>query len=472
VILETGKIFDTNLYSYTHPDRHAPNHHWLFGVITYLIHQTLGFSGITLLTAALYTASVILILRYIGKKYGRIPLIASALLILPIATDRSEVRPEAFSLFFFALELVVLLYWQEKKIANRIMVLVFFAIAALWVNIHIFFFMSFILIGCFGVSALIEKDWQKVSWLSSFALAALIGTLCNPLFITGALYPTQILQEYGYPIAENQTPYFFLHNYTTNFHYYLVSIFLLTVVSIGGIVFKSRMQHSAILLTCATYFVFTNKLIRFSNFFALVAALIFAILIALVLPKLRRIYTDLSENLIALSATSLVVFSLLAILLTSGLFMPFTRGIGLGVFPGVNKSAEFFKQLTVSGPIFNNFDIGGYLIYHLYPRQQVYVDNRAEAYPADFLVEYKVAQLDRTVWEKLDDQYQFGAIYFSRLERTEWGQQFLITTIQDSRWAPIYVDDFTIIFVRDIPEHQDIIKKYKLPEEMFKISEQ
>ncbi len=471
VILETGKIFDTNLYSYTAQNRHAPNHHWLFGVIAYVLEKNSGFGSITLLTASLYAGAAGVIFWYIGTKYGKLSMLVSSIFILPLMTDRAEVRPEAFSIFFFALEVVLLLLWQEKRIRPLYLEIAFFLIACLWVNIHIFFFMTFISLGCFGLQALKEKNWLQVRELMIVGMLAIIGTLCNPLFIEGALYPTQILQEYGYPIAENQTPYFFLRYYTTNFHWYLVGTFIISIIAGLFLIRRNGFKHTALLLLFCIFLAFTNKLIRFSNFYSLLVALILASAVAPYRDTFSRFIKKASQDTLVLSGTSLVLFILVSLLFSSGMFLPFTPAMGLGLSPGINTSAEFFKQLTIQGPIFNNFDIGGYLIYHLYPKYQVYVDNRAEAYPAAFLEEYKATQTDPVVWQKIDAQYHFGAIYFSRLERTEWGQQFLVTTFKSKEWVPIYVDDYTVIFIRDIPEHAEIIKKYRLPDELFRVTE-
>jgi hypothetical protein len=55
---------------------------------------------------------------------------------------------------------------------------------------------------------------------------------------------------------------------------------------------------------------------------------------------------------------------------------------------------------NLKGPIFNNFDIGSYLIFRLYNKslpagRQVFVDGRPEAYPASFFqITYILMQQD------------------------------------------------------------------------------
>ena len=142
----------------------------------------------------------------------------------------------------------------------------------------------------------------------------------------------------------------------------------------------------------------------------------------------------------------------------------------IGLVPNVNASAEFFKKNGLRGPIFSNYDIGGYLIYHLGGREKVFVDNRQEAFPPDFFRHvYIPMQQDPEVWKKMDEKYGFNIIYFYRHDMTPWGQSFLIDRVKDQQWAPVFVDDYAIIFARRGSIDQGIIDHFELPKSMFKI---
>ena len=138
--------------------------------------------------------------------------------------------------------------------------------------------------------------------------------------------------------------------------------------------------------------------------------------------------------------------------------------------PNVNASAEFFKQSGLKGPVFSNYDIGGYLIYHLGGREKVFVDNRQEAFPSDFFRKvYIPMQEDPAVWKDSQDKYKFNVIYFYRHDITPWGQSFLIERIRDPQWAPVFADDYTVIFARRGSMDQGIIDRYELPKSMFRV---
>ena len=120
--------------------------------------------------------------------------------------------------------------------------------------------------------------------------------------------------------------------------------------------------------------------------------------------------------------------------------------------------------------MFNNYDIGGYLIYHLYPDTKVFVDNRPEAYPASFLTDvYVPMQESDAKWREIDANQHFNVIFFNWHDYTPAGQTFLITRIRDPEWAPVYVDQFALIFLRRTTENQSIISRYEIPRDRFSV---
>ena len=122
------------------------------------------------------------------------------------------------------------------------------------------------------------------------------------------------------------------------------------------------------------------------------------------------------------------------------------------------------------GPIFNDYDIGGYLLFHLFPKEKVFIDNRPEVYPADFFEKtYIPMQEDETIWEENQQKYGFNAIFFSINDATPWAQKFLIERVKDNEWAPVFVDNYAIIFVKRTEANKGIIEKFEIPKEKFNI---
>ena len=142
-----------------------------------------------------------------------------------------------------------------------------------------------------------------------------------------------------------------------------------------------------------------------------------------------------------------------------------------GLVPGINGSAEFVKLMNIQGPMFNNYDIGGYLIFNLFPRVKVFVDNRPEVYSVSFFKDvYVPMQENDEAWRSTDRQYDFNVIYFYRYDLTPWGQNFMISRLRDPEWAPVYVDLFTIVFLRRNEQNKRIIDALELPRSMFQVT--
>jgi hypothetical protein len=171
----------------------------------------------------------------------------------------------------------------------------------------------------------------------------------------------------------------------------------------------------------------------------------------------------------SLAVSFLVIIACFSLHLNSDYFSFYNFGIGQ--IPGEPAAAEFFEKENIKGPVFNNYDIGGYLIYYLYPAEKVFVDNRPEAYPKVFFEnEYVPMQENNALFVEKEKQYKFNAILFSLYDLTSWGQGFLIQKVNDPEWAPVYVDNFAIIFVKRNASNRQIIQKYEIPKNRFSVS--
>ena len=110
---------------------------------------------------------------------------------------------------------------------------------------------------------------------------------------------------------------------------------------------------------------------------------------------------------------------------------------------------DYILEHNLPGPIFNNFDIGSYLIYRLYPKHQVFVDGRPESYPKEFFTtDYIPAQANPDEFKRLDNKYHFQTIIFSITDQTPWAKTFLARIIKDPDWQQVYLDDFIIVLVK------------------------
>lgn len=537
---EKWSVLHRNYYSYTEPNHEFINHHWLSGVIFYFIHRVAGFEGLSVFYIAMVSLAFLMFYLIAEKRTGSVIAGILAILVLPIITSRAEIRPEGFTYLFMGI-----FYWitqnytefNRKPHGNYKWLFLLPVLMMLWVNLHIGFIFGFLILGAFWLEELIkallfvfrfrgDKSGSRIEVrddrlrrLTITGILCLIAGLINPFFIKGLLYPLNIFRQYGYMIVENQSVRFLeglgmgMGLYFGLFKFLLilagasfVARFIFSVIrkrvmmpdtsntatehkfdavdsplkhrmfKKGGMIKSGFPYHEFLLLTTVGSLSFLA--IRNFPVFGLLFLPITAANIKSVLPQAKHLAYRL------LSAVVLVA------VLTGGSikFWESARqkqgSFGVGLMPGVERAAEFFKANGIEGPIFNNYDIGGYLIYELFKPEnypwrrnnfaeagwRVFTDNRPEAYSVGhFRQEYIPAQQDEVKWKALDEKYNFNAIFFSHRDYTPWGQAFLISRVSDPNWAPVFADEYSLILVKKNSRNAEIIKKYLLPPENFRV---
>jgi hypothetical protein len=375
---------------------------------------------------------------------------------LLLLTSRPEIRPEGFSVFFVAFDFWLLQRFLQRRISTRVLLTAIPVVQIIWVNTHIFFPMGLVLIGLFLWQAkLAGEGKERLGVLQRLLLISVPVNLINPSGLWGMLTPLNGFKKFGYNLAENQSVFFMIHRFPDNliYKYYVVT----AIMMILGMVLCLRREGVK-----AMPMVVLGALITIATFRAVRLFMPFGFLF---IPLSAYFYAPYIKK-----AAAGFVLGLMSVVGTVWVcLMPSHPQIGL--MPNVNASAEFFKQSGLGGPVFSNYDIGGYLIYHLEGQEKVFVDNRQEAFPPDFFQKvYIPMQEELSVWRQEQEKYGFNVIYFYRHDLTPWGQSFLVARVQDPQWAPVFVDDYAIIFARRGSIDQGVIDRFELPKSMFSIT--
>lgn len=457
VFVERGMVVKTNLYSYTHPDFPVITHHWGVGVIYYLVHKVAGFEGLSILNAFLAALTMFFLYRTVRDKAGFLSFAVAALLFVPLLASRKEIRPENFSYLFVAVFIFLFESYKEGRLKYKVLLPAIFLLQVLWINIHIFFVFGIMITAIYTFTFLIVKKvgvhkWRLITPLFSVVLASLI----NPFGVKGLLAPFNIFQNYGYMISENQSIIFMQKRYPSFEYFFMELASVAYVVYLVYLVGKRKI--STVLPRIIISGIFMVLALRYIRAFPLFAVAV--VPLAAMVPKRT-------------GKEMWAVFLLLLFLsfIPGSFFSPFQRGFGMGLGKDSQGSANFFKDSGLSGPVFNNYDIGSYLIYSLYPQEKVFVDNRPEAYPEEFFTEvYVPMQEDEEKWREMKERYGFNVIFFYRRDMTPWAQPFLITRLADPEWVPVYVDDFALILVRNNDLNSGLIERFRLLPEMFVVT--
>jgi hypothetical protein len=126
--------------------------------------------------------------------------------------------------------------------------------------------------------------------------------------------------------------------------------------------------------------------------------------------------------------------------------------------------ADFVSRIGLQGPRFNLYDDGGYLIWQSWPREKVFIDGRSEIFAGQPVQEFMDILTDASNWDALvNDKYQMNYFFLPyRPEKVTRAVMSLVGKLVSQRWALIYWDDTTLIYVRNAPPNEALIRKYAL----------
>lgn len=431
-----GALLYSNFYSMSNPDFPIINHHWAAGIVFALIHMIAGWYGLHVFAIALCVTALLLIVHLSSKTSSSLAAATVAVALLPMLGYRHEIRPE-----FIAYFLLGLMMWISMQKGSTRLLYLLPALQLAWVNIHASFPIGIALIGLRTIDSLIKKSDQK-KWMTVLA-ASVVATLLNPSLLSGALYPLSILQDPGYAVLENQSITFLGSIGVTNTAFTMLKLCAVALLLCIGLLWYQK-RLSTLWLHCA--------LAALVTLMAFLAVRHITLAAFLLIP----VFASVARGLHPKALASLMVVAAL----WNG-YLLHGRWIVLGVEPSANAAAKFMQDQNISGPIFNNFDIGGYLIYHFYPDMKPYVYNRPESHPSEFWTDTFVpAMQENARWYQLLDQEKFNAIVLFHGDRTTWAQKFLLSRIKDPIWEAVFVDRSIIIFVKKNEENASVIQRF------------
>jgi hypothetical protein len=464
-----------NFYSYTNPDFPTINHHWGAGVIFFAIHKLAGFSGLSLFYSFLTLATFALFFNLASRESNFTIATIAALFLIPLIADRREVRPEIFSYFLAGIFFFILWKVHKKEMSSRWLYILPIAMI-FWVNLHVYFFLGLFLIGAYLFLDVLRLIFLRLTDEEFFSLIenlknstivfilSILAALLNPFGWRGLFYPFEIFRNYGYTIVENKSVNFVENYGILNSNFFLVKAVIAALFFSLILLFVANRKK---FLSSAHY----QLLAIFFGVIAWVAVRNFTLLGFFALPVLaanaESIFSSKKKNNHPAKETGLALIGIVIFILALYGNYQFASyhyaNRGIGLFPGNEGAADFLKEEKIAGPIFNDYDIGGCLIFNLPASEKVFVDNRPEAYPDSFFSDiYKPMQEKEDIFSEVDQKYNFNSIVFYRHDITPWGQNFLKFIQGERNWIPVYRDDYAIIYLKNNNQNRDIIEKFSL----------
>jgi tetratricopeptide (TPR) repeat protein len=464
--IKAGDYFVTHGLSFIEPFSFAAQgrewlaFEWLFQIIAYELSR-IGLWIIPPFISLFVVATTYIFLKTL-KDIFHVPLLVrltTALLFLILGYEFMTARPHVLAYTFLFLELSLILYriFDGKRYFYVLPV-----ITLLWTNIHSTGFLSWGMLTAYtciiGFSYMVTKKKSYVPILKDFLI---VGGLC---FLATILPPKgfrdyrllwdffldrKFLAEF---IVEWAPP-------AEDFYVGYVIYIILFVTSILGTAWISvRKRRWVEYLWTIPFFIIgfmglTASRNIYLGFYASIFLLgwIIAQLLTMTPQQIKKPFWG----------TLLVIFIIAPVWLFMLKYANY-RNQRLHYPVG---AAEFAKQY-LTGRMFNEYTYGGYMLYAVYPKLQIFLDGRAEVFHR-----YEMRDYIQLAGKKYLPNPEYKVFLDSFLNKYEFDfaiisiQKHLVMRrvgtllMQDPSWALVYWDDDTEVFVRKNGKNDEIIKQ-------------
>jgi hypothetical protein len=401
-------IMDLSVFSWTPTDPTWIYNTCLGSIAVYLFYNFMGGFGLWLFQWLIFLGvflSFYLFLRLIHLRLDVTGVTLIAAIGIACSLACRFYKPELFSLLIFSW--TVFIFFYVKITHRKFLFYLYPLIFALWVNLHGAFVVGLAFLALAFTGELLNRNFFSEESFTSKELGHLgvacvlsgAATLLNPYGINYLVSLFPILMnavdshKYSGPYDKYILAYVSLWPFLKNTGISLlnagltawimtVMILAVFILSIYELVKKRSCDFVLLIISCALYWK-GMETSRASYFFPIAFFFVFFYLLIHRL-KLKSI------------PGKATIFSLLVFLFFSVSVSYFTIryctdgewfGAGLDNFVPKDEVA-FLKKYHLEGPIFNDYIIGGYLVWDLYPDYKVFIDPRGGLYNKQFYRDY------------------------------------------------------------------------------------
>ncbi len=435
-ILRSGSWPRLDPYSFTVSGTHWIAYEWLGEVLMALAARLGGMQAATALLVGLSGTLLALLYYYalLRSRSSKAAFIACAL-ILPTAAPFFTLRPQLMGYILLLLTLICLEHFRGGRTHALYALPVLFLI---WVNTHGTFAFGLLVLGLYWAAGQFEfqkggvvaQRWTPLQ-SRQLLVALLLCVAILPLTPYGtrlAAYPLEMALSQPLNVANIQEwqPL----GFSLILGKYFLVLVLLFFLSYTVLRPAIRLEEMALLLFAAYAACVHLR-------FVIIFLLIFTPLLAVMLARWVPAY-DAKKDRFALNA---VLLGLIACGLV--VFFPSRRELeGLAAQRYPRDAVEYLRQHPVSGPLFNEYGWGGYLIWAVGPQHRVFIDGRADIYEyAGVLADYlSISRLEPNALPLLQTYGIEGCLVARQAPLST-----LLAALPD--WERIYLDDVSVLYV-------------------------
>ncbi|MCL4475151.1 MAG: hypothetical protein M1508_02850 [Nitrospirae bacterium] len=434
---------DHSIYSWTVADPNWIYNGWIPQMFYHLLYAT-GGTALLHISQYLFFGAVIALFLYFNYCNNELLNLFYLLAILAVMVclhlNASLLKPEMFSIVFMTLTPFIYFYSLSR---GKNLFWLYPIIMLLWVNSHGGFIFGLAFIGAAFAGELLNYFFKRQSlskgMLRSFLVSVVLSIAATIITPYGPQWVLSIIGYFSDPHFMGQARELIAYKSIFLFDHpakYILMAFavLYGVLSIFLLVSKRYFNISLVIVN--VLFVYLSFMYARSAYLYLpVWYFSMAYLISLfhITPRLSR-----------LAPVFLLVF-ILSSVWTMHWAVNYPQkyryfGFGVGEYMP-SKVADFMLTHKVEGPLFNTYEIGGYLLWRLYPRYRVFIDPRHGPYTRHLSDEYRQFELGNN-FEQFTAKYPFK----SAVVKLEWIVLFR-NFFKSPDWKLVYFDSSSALFV-------------------------
>ncbi len=443
VILKTGRLVLTNVFSSIYPDYPWPNPEWLFQVLLALAYRAGGWFGVHVFKMLLVIALGSLLYALLLAR-GAHPLVASGFAIVPLAVMRFrfQERPQLFSYILFTLVLLVI---DRARRGRRRSLWFLPPLFALWSNIH-----PELILGLLYLCGVIVGE--LVNGRSAHDETARNGLVRPLAMVTATCLAASLLNPEGYRVLTFPLLHVHLGPSVRLSEHATATFRSLPLywagLALGGLTLllpRGRRDWAAILPATGLGILGIMYIREIPYFLLLASASVPASLHAL--AGSRVLFSRKCVQAFGIVAAAVALLWSF----TGDRMQPYRWGWGIDEDFHPVAAANLLLAEPWQGNIFNHFNQGGYLIFRLFPRFGVFQDGRILAYPREFIARLNTQAIPEQ-WPKIAADFHLNlalvpvndSVFFPRAE-----------------WALVFWDDAWCILARRTPDQDALLKKHE-----------
>jgi len=428
-IWRTGQLPRVDDYSFTMSGSPWIAKEWLSQLVFYFAYRFGGWTAVSLTAIVVASTSYVVLFSWLQRRVKPIVALTMSMVSISLTTNSLFARPQIFFYLLLSVTVCGLVSAVEKRRTPWWLI----PVTALWANMHASFPIAFVLAAMFGLEATVTGPrlgrWRTgLNW-AAVTLGAVVAAGATPYGFEPLRISTQIIGSSATDYIGEWKPVGFNALGVYGVAFFAGSLAL-------GLASRISWARLLPLVFCGGLML---RHVRFFSLFGFVVSASLATPVARLFPRFaaQRRAPSAAER----KGSSVALATVAALALAALSFAPRPH-------PAANitpqRALEAARALKLTGPFFNDYTYGGYLIFE---GVKTFIDGRAELYMGGFFQELAIAEAAKD-----------SAPFFAMLDRyhVTWAligkDSGSLSAFRNSRqWVERYHDDLALVFEKTRP---------------------